>query len=97
MNEPPSSEHWNVTPDCESVNVKLIDVELVGDADGVLPVIVGVGGDGAAKTAYAPHTPSARTPSSAASINRLALLAVPLEPQRPIQPLLSPSRVVFRW
>jgi hypothetical protein len=90
VNELPSSEHWNVTPDCESVNVKPIDVAFVGETDGVFPVIVGTGGADAAKTANAPQIAAARTPSSATSVKRLALLAVLVATQRAIETLALP-------
>ncbi len=82
--ELPSSEHWNVTPDCESLNVKLIDVDVVGEVEGVLPVIVGAGGAAAANAVYAPHDPNARTPSNATSPTGPALLPVLIETHRPI-------------
>jgi hypothetical protein len=72
--DPLSSEHWYVTPDCESLNVKLIEVDVVGETDGVFPVIVGVGGADAARAENTPHAPATRTPSSATSQMWLALL-----------------------
>jgi hypothetical protein len=62
-----------VAPELVNVNVSVPEFvgDTLGDADSD-----GVGGALAANTAYAPHTPTARTPSSATSVNRLALRTV---------------------
>jgi hypothetical protein len=59
--------------------------DVLFDGFGGVEVNVGVGGAAAANTVYAPNAPTRRTPSSATSADRLALLAVLFQTPRPIR------------